>query len=51
MHIASVLEKPKQPELVMTNLRMDDKELEKIMEREFGPVKRRQYTAPKNQSA
>ncbi|MBR5294640.1 MAG: TetM/TetW/TetO/TetS family tetracycline resistance ribosomal protection protein [Oscillospiraceae bacterium] len=51
MHIASVLEKPKQPELVMQNLRMDDRELEKIMEREFGPVKRRQYTAPKNQSA
>ena len=51
MHIASVLEKPKQPELVMQNLRMDDRELEKIMEREFGPVKRRQYTAPRNQSA
>ena len=51
MHIASVLEKPKQPELVMQNVRMDDKELERIMEREFGPVKRRQYTAPKNQSA
>ncbi len=51
MHIASVLEKPKQPELVMSNFRMDDKELEKIMEREFGPAKRRQYTAPRNQSA
>ena len=51
MHIASVLEKPKQPELVMSNFRMDDKELEKIMEREFGPAKRRQYTAPKNQAA
>ena len=51
MHIASVLEKPKQPELVMSNYRMDDKELERIMEREFGPAKRRQYTAPKNQSA
>ena len=51
MHIASVLEKPKQPELVMQNVRMDDKELERIMEREFGPVKRRQYTAPKGQSA
>ena len=51
MHIASVLEKPKQPELVMQNVRMDDKELERIMEREFGPAKRRQYTAPKNQSA
>ena len=51
MHIASVLEKPKQPQLVMQNVRMDDKELEHIMEREFGPVKRRQYTAPKSQSA
>jgi len=51
MHIASVLEKPKQPELLMHNYRMDDKELEKIMEREFGPAKRRQYTAPKSQSA
>ena len=51
MHIASVLEKPKQPELVMSNYRMDDKELEKIMEREFGPAKRRQYTAPKNHAA
>ena len=51
MHIASVLEKPKQPELVMQNVRMDDKELERIMEREFGPAKRRQYTAPRNQSA
>ena len=51
MHIASVLEKPKQPELVMQNVRMDDKELERIMEREFGPVKRRQYTAPRGQAA
>ena len=51
MHIASVLEKPKQPELVMQNYRMDDRELEKIMEREFGPAKRRQYTAPRQQSA
>ena len=51
MHIASVLEKPREPELVMQNYRMDDRELERIMEREFGPVKRRQYTAPKAQSA
>ena len=51
MHIASVLEKPKQPEIIMQNYRMDDKELERIMEREFGPAKRRQYTAPRNQSA
>ena len=51
MHIASVLEKPKQPEIVTRNLSLDDRELERIMEREFGPAKRRQYTAPKNQSA
>ncbi len=51
MHIASVLEKPREPQLVMQNVRMDDKELERIMDREFGTVKRRQYTAPKSQSA
>ena len=26
---------------------IDDRELEQIMEREFGPIRRRQYTAPK----
>ena len=51
MHIASVLEKPKQPEIVTRNLSLDDRELERIMEREFGSIKRRQYTAPRNQSA
>ena len=51
MHIASVLEKPREPELVTRNLAMDDRELEKIMEREFGSIKRRQYTAPRSQSA
>ncbi len=51
MHLSSVLEKPAQPQLITRNLRLDDKELEKIMEREFGPAKRRQYTAPKAASA
>ena len=51
MHLSSVLEKPAQPQIVTRNLRMDDKELEAIMEREFGPVKRRQYTAPVNRPA
>ena len=51
MHLASVLEKPAQPQLMTRNLRMDDKELEAIMEQEFGPAKRRQYTAPSNNSA
>ena len=51
MHLSSILEKPAQPQLVTRNLRMDDRELEAIMEREFGPVKRRQYTAPSNPPA
>ena len=51
MHLSSVLEKPAQPQIVTRNLRLDDKELEAIMEREFGPAKRRQYTAPANRPA
>ncbi len=51
MHLSSVLEKPAQPEIVTRNLSLDDKELERIMEREFGPAKRRQYTAPKTTAA
>ncbi len=51
MHLASVLQKPAQPELLTRNLRLDEKELEQIMEREFGPIRRRQYTAPANRPA
>ena len=51
MHISSVLEKPAQPQIVTRNLSIDDKELEAIMEREFGPIRRRQYTAPANRPA
>ena len=51
MHLSSVMEKPAQPQLVTRNLRMDDKELEQIMEREFGPIRRKQYTAPENRPA
>ena len=32
------------PRLLKRNLNIDDKELEAIMEREFGPIKRRQYS-------
>lgn len=32
------------PKLLKRNLNIDDKELETIMEREFGPIKRRQYS-------
>ena len=51
MHLSSILEKPAQPQIVTRNLRLDDKELEQIMEREFGPIKRRQYFAPTNRPA
>ena len=51
MHLSSILEKPAQPQLVTRNLSMDDRELEAIMEREFGPIRRRQYTAPANRPA
>ena len=36
-------EEEKQPQLITRNVRLDDKELEAIMEREFGPVKRPLY--------
>jgi predicted RNA-binding protein with PIN domain len=51
MHLSSILEKPAQPQIVTRNLQVDDKELERIMEREFGPIKRRQYFAPANKPA
>ena len=52
MHLSSVLEKEAAPQIVTKNLRYDDKELEKIMDREFGPIRRKQYaSAPANQSA
>ncbi len=53
MHLDSGLKKGKQesPTLITRNLRMDDKELEAIMEREFGPVKRPMYHAPENRPA
>ena len=42
---------PEQPVLITKNIRLDDKELEAIMEREFGPVKRPLYRAPENRPA
>ena len=40
-----------QPMLITRNLHIDDKELEAIMEKEFGPVKRPLYRAPANRPA
>ena len=52
MHLDSGLKKTQpEPTIITRNLSMDDKELEAIMEREFGPVKRPQYRAPENRPA
>ena len=50
MHLESTL-KAEKPQIITRNLRADDKELEAIMEREFGPIRRRQYTEPANRPA
>lgn len=50
MHLASAL-KVEKPQVITRNLRMDDRELEAIMEREFGPIKRPLYGTPANRSA
>ena len=41
---------PAQPQVITRNLQPEDKELEAIMLREFGPIKRPQYYAPANRS-
>ena len=53
MHLDSgIKSQPREdPSVITRNLRMDDKELEAIMEREFGPVKRPMYHAPANRPA
>ena len=51
MHLESGLKKSEEPALITRNIRLDDKELEAIMEREFGPIKRPLYQAPANKSA
>ena len=39
MHLESGLKEEKAPQIITRNLRSDDKELERIMEREFGPMR------------
>ena len=51
MHLESGLKQEKEPQLITRNLGLDDRELEAIMEREFGPVKRPLYRAPENRPA
>ena len=43
MHLESGLKEEKGPQIITRNVRVDDKELEKIMEREFGPIRRPLY--------
>ena len=45
MHLESGLKEEKAPQIITRNVRVDDKELEKIMEREFGPIRRPLYQA------
>jgi predicted RNA-binding protein with PIN domain len=51
MHLESCLKKEKPPQLITRNLSIDDKELEAIMRRQFGEIKRPQYHAPENRPA
>ena len=51
MHLESGLKEEKAPQIISRNLQLDDKELEAIMEREFGPRKTRLYRAPENRPA
>ena len=39
MHLESGLREEKAPQIITRNVHVDDKELEKIMEREFGPIR------------
>jgi len=51
MHVESGLKEKKQPELITRNYQADDKELQKIMEREFGPQTTVLYRSPANRPA
>ena len=50
MHLESGLKEEKPPQIIQRG-NLDDKELERIMEREFGPIRRRQYAAPATRPA
>ena len=51
MHLESCIKQEKPPQIITRNISADDKELEKIMLREFGPQKTRLYTPPTNRPA
>ncbi len=51
MHLESGLKEEKAPQIISRNLRIDDKELEKIMERQFGPQTTTLYRPGPNRPA
>jgi len=51
MHLDSGLKEEKPAQIITRNVYADDKELEKIMEREFGPQKTALYRPPVNRPA
>ncbi len=50
MHLSSGRKEPSQP-YIISRKPIDDRELEAIMERQFGPIKRPQYYAPQKKPA
>ena len=51
MHLESGLKEEKAPQLITRNYQADDKELQRIMEREFGPQTTVLYRSPANRPA
>ena len=51
MHVESGLKKQQAPEIITRNYHADDKELQRIMEREFGPQTTVLYRSPANRPA
>ena len=51
MHLESALKSEHPPRIISRNLAPEDKELEAILEREFGPMKTRLYRPPETNSA
>ena len=51
MHLDSGIKEEKPPQIITRNVYADDKELERIMEREFGPQKTVLYRSPVNRPA
>ena len=43
MHLESGLKEEKQPQIITRNVHLEERELEKIMQREFGDIRRPQY--------